>query len=137
MRKTCPIHTRLVVALKKERNKLKTQGAASYNQLFTAHDEKRTNNKVSIIGNPTLGEVKTMVIGVRNVSGEIKSGEVWVNELRLLETNNDGGWAASGNLQVQLSDFGSVNVTGRYIGDGFGGLEESVMQRNTDTQKQY
>ena len=47
------------------------------------------------------------------------------------------GWAASGNLQVQLSDFGSVNVTGRYVGDGFGGLEESVMQRNTDTQKQY
>ena len=123
--------------LKKERNKLKAQGVASYNQMFTAHDEKRPNNKVSIMGNPTLGEVKTMVIGVRNVSGEIKSGEVWVNELRLLETNNDGGWAASGNLQVQLSDFGSVNVTGRYIGDGFGGLEESVMQRNTDTQKQY
>ena len=124
-------------ALKKERNKLKAQGAASYNQLFTAHDDKRPNNKVSIMGNPTLGEVKTMVIGVRNVSGEIKSGEVWVNELRLMETNNDGGWAASGNLQVQLSDFGSVNVTGRYIGDGFGGLEESVMQRSTDTQKQY
>ena len=124
-------------ALKKERNKLKAQGAASYNHLFTAHDDKRPNNKVSIMGNPTLGEVKTMVIGVRNVSGEIKSGEVWVNELRLMETNNDGGWAASGNLQVQLSDFGSVNVTGRYIGDGFGGLEESVMQRNTDTQKQY
>ena len=123
--------------LKKERNKQKAQGAASYNQLFTAHDEKRPNNKVSIMGNPTLGEVKTMVIGVRNVSGEIKSGEVWVNELRLMETNNDGGWAASGNLQVQLSDFGSVNVTGRYIGDGFGGLEESVMQRSTDTQKQY
>ena len=27
------------------------------------------------MGNPTLGEIKTMVIGVRNVSGEIKSGE--------------------------------------------------------------
>ena len=123
--------------LKKERNKQKAHGTASYNQMFTAHDEKRPNNKVSIMGNPTLGEVKTMVIGVRNVSGETKSGEVWVNELRLMETNNDGGWAASGNLQVQLSDFGSVNVTGRYIGDGFGGLEESVMQRSTDTQKQY
>ncbi|MBO6031508.1 MAG: cell surface protein SprA [Prevotella sp.] len=124
-------------AVKKERNILKAEGAASYNQLFTAHDDKRPNNKVSIMGNPTLGEVKTMVIGVRNVSGEIKSGEVWVNELRLMDTNNDGGWAASGNLQVQLSDFGSVYVTGRYIGDGFGGLEENVMQRNTDTETQY
>ena len=124
-------------AVKKERNIQKVQGAASYNQQFTVHDSKRPNNKVSIMGNPTLGEVKTMVIGVRNVSGEIKSGEVWVNELRLMETNNDGGWAASGNLQIQLSDFGSLYVTGRYIGEGFGGLEEGVMQRNTETQKQY
>ena len=123
--------------LKKERNIKKGEGAASYNQVYSTYDGKNSSNKVSIVGNPSLGEVKTMVIGVRNISGEVKSGEVWVNELRLMETNNDGGWAASGNLNVQLSDFGSVNVTGRYIGDGFGGLEENVMQRNTDTQKQY
>lgn len=30
-----------------------------------------------------------------------------------------------------------VNVTGRYVSDGFGGLEEGVMQRSTDTEKQY
>ena len=35
-----------------------------------------------------------MIIGVRNKSGEQKSGEVWVNELRLKEYNNTGGWAA-------------------------------------------
>ena len=123
--------------LKKARNKSKTEGGASYNQVFTDYDADRPGNKVSILGNPSLGEVKTMVIGVRNISGEAKSGEVWVNELRLLETNNEGGWAASGSMNVQLSDFGTVNVTGRYIGDGFGGLEESVMQRSTDTEKQY
>ena len=123
--------------LKKARNKAKSEGVASYNQVFTDYDADRPGNKVSILGNPSLGEVKTMVIGVRNISGETKSGEVWVNELRLLETNNEGGWAASGAMNVQLSDFGTVNVTGRYIGDGFGGLEESVMQRSTDTEKQY
>ena len=77
------------------------------------------------------------MIGVRNIASEVKSGEVWVNELRLMETNNEGGWAASGTMNVQLSDFGMVNVSGRYISDGFGGLEEGVMQRSTDTQKQY
>ena len=123
--------------LKKDRNKLRQSGATSYNSIYTAPDANRPNNKVSILGNPSLGEVKTMVIGVRNLSGEMKSGEVWVNELRLMDTNNDGGWAATGNLNIQLSDFGSVNVTGRYVGEGFGGLEESVMQRSTDTQKQY
>ena len=123
--------------LKKERNKAKSLGTASYNQLFSDYDESRPGNKVSVMGNPSLGEVKAMVIGVRNISGETKSGEVWVNELRLLETNSEGGWAASGAMNVQLSDFGTVNVTGRYMGDGFGGLEESVMRRRTDTETQY
>ena len=123
--------------LKKERNKAKSLGTASYNQVFTDYDENRPGNKVSVMGNPSLGEVKAMVIGVRNISGETKSGEVWVNELRLLETNSEGGWAASGAMNVQLSDFGTVNVTGRYMGDGFGGLEESVMRRRTETEKQY
>ena len=71
--------------------------------VYTAYDEDHPNNKISIMGNPTLGEIKTMVIGVRNVSGEIKSGEVWVNELRLKEYDNKGGWAAQGTLNVQLS----------------------------------
>ena len=123
--------------IKKDRNIQKAQGAASFNQVFSGYDPDRPGNKVSVLGNPTIGEVKVMMLGVRNVSGDVKSGEVWVNELRLMDTNNDGGWAASGTLNVQLSDFGSVNVTGRYIGDGFGGLEESVMQRSTDTQKNY
>ncbi|MCR4582956.1 MAG: cell surface protein SprA [Prevotella sp.] len=123
--------------LKKERNLQKATGAASYNQLFSQYDEDHPANKVSVVGNPSLGEVKTMMIGVRNISGEEKSGEVWVNEMRLLETENEGGWAASGSMNVQLSDFGSVNLTGRYVSDGFGGLEEGVMQRSTDTQKQY
>lgn len=52
-----------------------------------------------------------------------KSGEVWVNELRLKDYNNKGGWAANGNLNVQLSDLGNVNVQGKYVSDGFGGLE--------------
>ena len=123
--------------LKKERNQAKAQGVASFNQLYTGYDAVHPGHKISVLGNPTLGDVKVMMIGVRNISGEVKSGEVWVNELRLLETNNDGGWAASGTMNVQLSDFGTVNVQGRYVSDGFGGLEESVMQRSTDTKKEY
>ena len=123
--------------LKKARNHAKASGAAAYNRLYSEYDAEHPSNTISILGNPTLGEVKVMMIGVRNISGEVKSGEVWVNELRLLDTNNDGGWAASGTMNVQLSDFGMVNLSGRYISDGFGGLEEGVMQRSTDTQKEY
>ena len=66
--------------IKKARNMAKSQGIASFNTVYTAYDDDKPNNKISIVGNPSLGEVKTMMIGVRNLSGEIKSGEVWVNE---------------------------------------------------------
>ncbi|MGM9704528.1 MAG: cell surface protein SprA, partial [Prevotella sp.] len=124
-------------ALKKARNKAKSEGTASYNRLFSTYDADKPANKISVMGNPTLGEVKTMIIGVRNNSGESKSGEVWVNEMRLREYNNSGGWAAQGNLNVQLSDLGTVNMQGRYVSSGFGGLEEGVAQRSTDDYKTY
>ena len=123
--------------LKKERNKAKAQGMASYMAPYSAYDSEHPNNKLTIVGNPSLGEVKTMMIGVRNNSGDVKSGEVWVNELRLKEHNNKGGWAANANLNVQLSDFGSVNATGKYVSEGFGGLEDGVASRSTDNYGTY
>ena len=123
--------------LKKARNKARANGSTGFSQLYSDYDPQKPNNRVSIIGNPSLGEVKTMIIGVRNMSSGLKSGEVWVNELRLRETNNEGGWAASGAMNIQLSDFGSVNLTGRYLSEGFGGLEDGIMQRRTDTEKSY
>ena len=128
---------KVFTGLKKKRNKQKTIGAASYNQVYSEYDEEHPNNKISIMGNPTLGEVKTMIIGVRNKSDEPKSGEVWVNELRLLEYDNSGGWAAQGNLNVQLSDFGTVNAQGRYMSHGFGGLEDGVAARTKDDRGSY
>lgn len=124
-------------SLKKERNKARGLGLASYNTVYSAYDEDKPNNKVSIMGNPTLGEVKVMMIGVRNLSGEMKSGEVWVNELRLKEYNNEGGWAAQGALNVQLSDVGTINATGKIVTDGFGGLEDGVAERSQDDYKTY
>ncbi len=123
--------------LKKERNKSRSAGGASYNQLYSKSDPAHPENTISIMGNPSLGEVKTMIIGVRNISKEHKSGEVWVDELRLMEFNNKGGWAASGALNMQLSDVGTVNMTGKIVTNGFGGLEEGVLQRSLDDFKSY
>lgn len=124
-------------ALKKNRNKAKAQGVASYLAPYSMMDAEHPQNKITIVGNPSLGEVKTMMLGVRNNSADIKSGEVWINELRLKEHNNSGGWAATANLNVQLSDWGSVNATGRYISEGFGGLEDGVTSRTTDNYGTY
>ena len=131
------INLSLFTQLKKSRNKARARGTASYTVEYSEYDPSNPNNRIAIMGNPTLGEVKTMMIGVRNLYGAIRSGEVWVNELRLKDVINKGGWAASGNLNVQLSDVGSVNLMGKIISEGFGGLEEGVAARTTDDYKTY
>ena len=123
--------------LKKARNKARSMGTASFTTLYGEYDPNNQNNRINIMGNPSLGEVKTMMIGVRNLTGSVKSGEVWVNELRLIDVVNKGGWAASGALNIQLSDVGTVNLTGKIVTEGFGGLEDGVAARSTDTYKTY
>ena len=118
--------------LKHSRNKARAAGQASYTQLYSDYDAARPNNKVSIMGNPSLGEIKTMMIGVRNNGRRTNSVEVWVNELRMQDYANEGGWAAQGNLNVQLADLGSVNMTGHVETAGFGGLEQGVTERRDD-----
>ena len=123
--------------VKKARNMARAMGTSSYTTLYSDYDPDQPNNRVSVMGNPTLGEIKTMMIGVRNLSGSIKSGEVWINELRLQDVVNSGGWAASGALNMQLSDVGTLNLTGKIITEGFGGLEDGVAARTTDDYKTY
>ena len=119
--------------VKKQRNIGRGNGTASFNREFSMYDEKHPANRVSVMGNPTLGEIKTMIIGVRNLSSSEKSGEIWVNEMRLLEFNNEGGWAARGQLNIQLSDFGTVDINASHSTDGFGGLEQGVNARKKET----
>ena len=128
------IPLKLLTSVKKQRNQARGSGTASYNRAFSVYDTDHPANKVTVMGNPTLGEVKTMIIGVRNLSSSQKSGEVWVNELRLREFNNEGGWAARGQLNLQLSDFGTVDVNASHSTDGFGGLEQGVNERQQESK---
>lgn len=124
----------LFTNVKRKRNEGRANGTASFNREFSMYDDKKPANRVSVMGNPTLGEIKTMIVGVRNLTTGEKSGEVWCNELRLLEFNNEGGWAARGQLNIQLSDFGTVDVNASHSTDGFGGLEQGVSQRQKETK---
>ena len=105
--------------------------------IYSEYDKDNPKNRISVVGNPTVGKIKTVMIGVRNNSRSTKSIEVWLNELRLTGFNSQGGWAAQSALNVQLSDAGSVNMSGRAETAGFGGLEEGVSQRRLDDYYQY
>lgn len=125
--------------LKTKRNKEKREGTngVEYHLVYQSTDENNKLNTIRVVGNPSLGEVKTIMIGVRNNSSSVKSGEIWVNELRLAGFDEDGGWAANANLSVALSDLGTVNASGRIETAGFGALDQSLMERRLDDLKQY
>ena len=127
--------------LKLSRNKKKRAGdkGITFNTVYSEPDPENLSNTISIVGNPSLSEVKTIMIGVRNVSGSnaVRSGEVWINELRLSEFNEEGGWAANANLNVAVSDLATVNVGGRIETAGFGALDQSLAERRIDDFTQY
>ncbi|WP_170226953.1 T9SS outer membrane translocon Sov/SprA [Luteibaculum oceani] len=104
-------------------------------------------NRVTIKGNPVLSDVTTLMIGIRNPyrekniwnndDGRLRSVEVWVNELRLTDFTNEGGWAAVGRLNADLADFGTVAVAGNISTPGFGSIEKKVNERQQETRKGY
>jgi len=96
--------------------------------------------KLAIRGNPTLGAIRTLVVGVKNPSetvGEKLSGEVWFNELRLSEIDSQGGWAAVGTMDANLADFANVTVNGAVSTVGFGSIDQSPNQRSQDDTRSY
>ncbi|MCD8136607.1 MAG: cell surface protein SprA [Parabacteroides gordonii] len=136
---TMNISLEALTNLKLERNKAKRAGESGVNfqTVYTKPDPNNNLNHISIVGNPSLAEVKTIMIGVRNKSNTVKSAEVWVNELRLSDFNESGGWAANANLNVAVSDLGTVNVGGRIETAGFGALDQSLSERRIDDFSQY
>jgi cell surface protein SprA len=95
-------------------------------------------HRVGIKGNPNFGDVRTLMVGVKNVSGvNGLCSEVWFNELRLSDLDNEGGWAAVVSMDTNIADFASISATGRQSTSGFGSLEQGPSQRSLEDVKQY
>ncbi len=123
------------VNLKKERN----QANIAVTELYEKPDPAKPANIIRVKGNPTLGLVRAIRIGVRNSNlerGE-EDVEVWINELRMTGLNERGGVAALAKLDVQLADFGTFSAAGAYTGVGFGGLDQRLAQRAQEELVQY
>lgn len=125
------------IKLNRNKEKRKSGSAVSFTTLYSEYDPEKLSNKVSVKGNPSLSDINVIMIGVRNNSTKTKSGEVWVNELRLTDFDEDGGWAAQGNLNIALSDLGTINISGRKETVGFGALDQSLLERRMDDYQLY
>ncbi|MCF6279915.1 MAG: cell surface protein SprA [Flavobacteriaceae bacterium] len=93
--------------------------------------------EIRVKGNPNLGNIRTMMLGVKNNSLTSHSAELWFNELRTSEFDNEGGWAAVVSADANFADFADVSVTGRMETIGFGGIEQRVNERNQEDTKLY
>ena len=130
-----------VVEVKSNRNTAIANGNTEVrtNRLYTEHDGKNT---IKVLGNPTISEVRSMMIGVRNpkkddeVSRD-KSVILWVNELRMTDLTSNGGYAATGRVEAYLADLGRVAVSGSYKSAGYGSLETKITDNDMRAQRYY
>lgn len=131
------INLDIFTSVKKNRNqqKMAGNGNVSYTTEYSEYDDK--NNRVSVTGNPSLSNVKVIMIGVRNNSSTTKDCIVWVNELRLTDFDSDGGWAAKGSINLNLSDIATFNFSGHKETVGFGAVDQSLSERNLEDYSQY
>ena len=95
--------------------------------------------RVSIKGNPNFGDIRTLMIGVKNPSQDNMDvcAEVWFNELRLSDMDNKGGWAATLALDTNISDFMNISATAIQSTSGFGNIEQGPSEREKVNKKQY
>lgn len=128
-----------LVDLKLARNAAKRdeQAGVGFGTVYSDRDPDDEHNTISVKGNPSLSDVRVMMIGIRNHASTVKSGTVWVNEMKVTEFNESGGWAGKVNATLNLSDIATLNVGAHLESAGFGGVDQSLNERRMDDFKQY
>ncbi len=83
----------------------------SLDQRYKDQEYGDSHRAIFTKGRPSLGNISTIVIGVRNTGSDSKDLVLWVNEIRLSGIENKGGYAANANLNFNLGDFANVMPT--------------------------
>lgn len=126
---------------KQERNIQMRNSTNGNINLFTPFSIKSGDSTISVKGTPTLSSIKTIMIGLRNPranntslvdDGQPKSVEVWVNELRVTDFDENGGWAANSVVAADLADLGNIVIAGNISTAGFGSIEQKISERQQE-----
>jgi len=112
--------------LKLKRNGLNISPSQYYKETLAS------GRSYAIVGNPNLGEVRGVLLGVESVNQENVCTEVWFNELRLQQLDETGGAAALARVDMKLADLGTFSVSGTMKTRGFGTLEQRVNERSRE-----
>lgn len=127
--------------------KVKAERNAKGEPTFVPYQGRgKDGNAIVVVGNPNIGDAKTMMLGVYNPKkspdnpaddGQRKCAEVWFNELRLVGLDEKPGYAAAGKLSLQMADLGNINFTGSMHTQGYGNIDQKLNQRFRDNFYQY
>ena len=129
-----------LVQVKEDRN-IAMRATGSTVTTSSPFSESDGKNRMTVVGSPTISDVESIMIGIRNPKktaqstdddGQPKSAEIWVDELRLTDFNKSGGWAATARIAADLADLGRIQLTGSYMSDGFGSIEDKQTQRTLE-----
>lgn len=121
-----------LISLKLRRN------ANSANSVMNIYREKFGLKTISVFGNPNFGEVRGILVAVEH-SGKKSSSidaEVWINELRLSNINEEGAYAALGRVDVTLADLGKISLSANMHTQGFGSIESKIQERSRENLTQ-
>ncbi|MDQ6762557.1 MAG: cell surface protein SprA, partial [Bacteroidota bacterium] len=117
---------------------IKTTRNLSSSPVNVLYSQLQSNGQTySIMGNPNLGEIKGILMGVKNEKVEGACGELWFNELRLSSLDEKGGWAGLARIDANLADLGTITVSANTHSNGFGTLEQRVNERFRDYFLQF
>lgn len=134
---------------------------SAFNQLKQLRDQEVSNNFtdvyersdiledavpgaiVAIKGNPSLGRVTEVGMGIKNPFNPnnpggngtpILNAQFWLNELRVSGFDNEQGWAANARSTLKLADFATVNANVIRQTQGFGALDSRLGQRRVNNE---
>ena len=126
--------------MKRDEEMRKAGSKLSRSDVYPQYHEGYAGGKniIKIKGNPSLGEVDVFHIGIRNPkSNELpKSVEVWVNELRLSDFTEQGGWASNGRMSLRLADIGNITLAGNTQSVGWGSINDVASSRSLEDKYQ-
>ncbi len=99
-------------------------------------------NTITVKGSPNLSNIRSIMIGVRNPkeadgTGQKLCAEVWVNELRMTDFDQEGGWAATARVSAKLADLGNMTIVGNHNTAGWRSIEKKVGEQDRFNRTSY
>ena len=94
---------------------------------------------ITVVGNPDFSTVQGVMIGLLNPTASVadpntapKTVNLWADEFRVFDFEQQAGYAATARLNVKLADVANITATGSFTSVGFGGLQDKAQSRSID-----